>query len=417
MKGRNDKGFSAQTHEFLLAYQKLEFRTLGLSLRGEKIGEFNQIDKNGESYQWRDLRKRGGADTRAERPNLFYPIYVDPTDGSVSLKKPERFSESTSPIKSDGDDGRWRWEKATLQKRIEIVRAFRTTGKMNWKVSYQVFLREEGGSEKRELPKSTWIGSEFSSDSGTKAVNSLIPGIDAKHLTPKPLGLIDRIREISVNAGDIVMDFYSGTATTGHAIFKKFGSDVRFILVQLPEPCGEDSAAFRLGFKTISQVATERLRRAIIEVESPVPLDAPAKNLGFRILKIDSSNMKDVYYSPQDTSQAMLSGLVDNIKPDRKGEDLLFQVLLDCGVDLGLPIKRDTLDNREVFIVNESEHSVPDLIACFEVDLPESLVKIIAGKKPLRAVFRDQCYATDADKINVEQIFKQLSPNTQLKSL
>ncbi len=127
--------------------------------------------------------------------------------------------------------------------------------------------------------------------------------------------------------------------------------------------------------------------------------------------------MKDVYYSPADTSQAMLGGLVDNIKPDRTGEDLLFQVLLDCGVDLGLPIKAETIDGCEVYFVNDTEHAAPDLIACFDADIPDSLVKTIAAKSPLRAVFRDGCFATDADKINVEQIFKQMSPQTQLRSL
>lgn len=168
---------------------------------------------------------------------------------------------------------------------------------------------------------------------------------------------------------------------------------------------------------TIAEISKERLRRNSAAIAERQGLVLGAFDLGFRVLKVDSSNMKDVYYSPADTSQSMLSGLVDHIKPDRTGEDLLFQVLLDCGVDLGLPIKSQRIDGCEVFFVNDSDHASPDLVACFDPDVPETLVKAIAVKSPLRAVFRDQCFGTDADKINVEQIFKQLSPQTQLRSL
>jgi len=188
-------------------------------------------------------------------------------------------------------------------------------------------------------------------------------------------------------------------------------------MVQLPEPCVEDSQAQKNGFVSIADISKKRIRDAIGRLQDDSMPLTEKLDLGFRVLKIDSSNMKDVYYFPQDTSQAMLGGLVDNIKPDRSGEDLLFQVLLDCGVDMGLPVRTEKIDHFEVFFVNDSEHASPDLIACFDPDVPESLVKAIAAKTPLRAVFRDQCFATDADKINVEQIFKQMSPNTQLKSL
>ncbi|HBJ34517.1 MAG TPA: type III restriction endonuclease subunit M [Planctomycetaceae bacterium] len=188
-------------------------------------------------------------------------------------------------------------------------------------------------------------------------------------------------------------------------------------MVQIAEELDETSAASKAGYSNLAVLSRDRIRRAEKSVTDGKPDLFHQGPSGFRVLKIDSSNMKDVYYSPADTSQSMLSGLVDNIKPDRTAEDLLFQVLLDCGVDLGLPIKSEKIDDCEVFFVNDSEHAAPDLVACFDPDVPESLVKTIAAKSPLRAVFRDQCFATDADKINVEQIFKQLSPSTQLKSL
>jgi len=249
---------------------------------------------------------------------------------------------------------------------------------------------------------------------------------------PKPSGLLKYfVRSVTMNS-DIVVDFFAGSSTTAHAVWLQNledGMTRRFVMVQLNEEIKAETAQNGVGTNaiellrklgkspTIAEISKERLRRCSTLVAAENPLLLQSRDLGFRVLKIDSSNMKDVYYFPQDTSQAMLGGLVDNIKPDRSGEDLLFQVLLDCGVDLGLPVRTEKIDHFEVFFVNDSEHASPDLIACFDPDVPESLVKAIAAKTPLRAVFRDQCFATDADKINVEQIFKQMSPNTQLKSL
>ena len=219
---------------------------------------------------------------------------------------------------------------------------------------------------------------------------------------------------------DIVMDFFAGSGSTAHAVLSvnvEQSRELRYILVQVAESCVEHKVAFKNGYTTIAELARDRIVRAAKALIPKTDLLSFDIDLGFRVLKIDSSNMKDVYYSPQDTSQALLGGLVDNIKPDRSGEDLLFQVLLDCGVDLGLPIRSEAIDHCQAFFVNDSEHAPPDLVACFDADVSESLIKTIATKKPIRAVFRDHCFATDADKINVEQIFKQMSPGTQLKSL
>lgn len=263
----------------------------------------------------------------------------------------------------------------------------------------------------------------------TETSKTYLRGLGIHYDYPKPVDLVRYLVEIGCQSGDIVMDFFAGSCTTAEAVFRKnreTQAEVRFILVQLPAEIFPEKRTQKEAYDfciskglpaVLTEIGKERIRIASNTYRGDRPLLDQTEDFGFRVLKIDSSNMKDVYYSPQDTSQALLGGLIDNIKPDRSGEDLLFQVLLDCGVDLGLPIRTEKLDAHEVFFVNESEHAPPDLVACFDPDVSESLIKSIAEKKPLRAVFRDHCFAQDADKINVEQIFKQMSPGTQLKSL
>lgn len=216
----------------------------------------------------------------------------------------------------------------------------------------------------------------------------------------------------------LVLDFFAGSGSTAHAVQHlnaAEGGNRRFIMVQIPQPCDEKSDAFQAGYETIADITKERIRRAgqkILEGECHPDWN---KDVGFRVLKIDSSNMLDAYYKPEETSQSNLLDAVENVKSDRTDpEDLLFQVLVDWGVDLTLPIRRDTISDKTIFFVNEEPH---DLIACFDFGVTEELVKELAKHEPARVVFRDNGFASDAVKINVEQIFKQLSPATDVKSI
>lgn len=213
----------------------------------------------------------------------------------------------------------------------------------------------------------------------------------------------------------IILDFFAGSGTTAHATFlANIESDkrCRFVLVQLPEACRESSAAARKGFKTIADISRKRIIEAGKKVKADGGLTAQQLDTGFRVLKVDTSNMKDVYYTPDTVKQADLALHTDNIKEDREAEDLLFQVLVDWGVDLALPIEKQTISGRTVYYVDGNA-----LAACFESEIDEDLVKELAKRKPLRAVFRDSSFAGDSVKINVEQIFKLLSPDTEVKSL
>ncbi len=228
------------------------------------------------------------------------------------------------------------------------------------------------------------------------------------------------------------IDFFSGSATTAHAIMALNAEDNgkrKFIMVQLPEACDEKSEAYKAGYQTIAEIGKERIRRAGQKIkqvgealastgterEESVEAKAsptPTIDIGFRVLKIDSSNMKDVYYTPDAVQQGDLADQIDNIREGRSAEDLLFQVLLDWGVDLTLPITQETIAGLTVLFVDGNA-----LAACFDTDINEAFVKELAARHPLRVVFRDAGFASDSVKINIEQIFKLLSPTTDIKTI
>jgi adenine-specific DNA-methyltransferase len=233
---------------------------------------------------------------------------------------------------------------------------------------------------------------------------------------PKDETVIAKFVEMATTGADddcIIMDFFAGSATTAHAVLQlnaEDGKRRRFILVQLPEACPDTSAAGQAGYKTISDVSKERIRRSAAQFRS----GGAKVDDGVRVLKIDTSNMADVHYAPDEVNPANLDLFAENIKPDRTAEDLLFQVMLDWGVDLALPITRQTIQGREVLFVDGNA-----LAACFDAGgrIDEAFVKELATHKPLRAVFRDAGFADSAAKINVEQIFKLLSPATEVKCI
>jgi adenine-specific DNA-methyltransferase len=235
---------------------------------------------------------------------------------------------------------------------------------------------------------------------------------------PKDETIIQKFVDMAVSedsGGAIVMDFFAGSSTTAHSVFLQNaldGKNRRFIMVQIPEPTNENSVARKAGWKNIAEISKERIRRAGKQILEGDCHSGWNRDVGFRVLKVDTSNMQDVYYRPDQVDQRDLLQAVDNIKPDRTAEDLLFQVLVDWGVDLTLPIRRETVQGKKVFFVDENA-----LVACFDAGVTEELVKDLAGREPLRVVFRDNGFVSDAVKINVEQVFRQLSPSTDVRSI
>ena len=250
------------------------------------------------------------------------------------------------------------------------------------------------------------------SQEGAQEVSKLLDG--GFFSGPKPQRLIQRLLTLAnLKEDSIVLDFFSGSASTAHAVMNKNAEDVghrKFIMVQLPESCDEKSEAYKAGYKNICEIGKERIRRAakkIIEEHPDAKFDG-----GFRVLKLDGTNMKDVYYAPADYQQNFLDRLESNIKEDRTDLDLLFGCLLEWGLPLSLPYQSENIDGCTVHNYNDG-----DLIACFDENIPDSVIKTIAKRQPLRAVFRDSSFAGSPAKINVTQIFKELAPDTSVKVL
>ncbi|HAL6158086.1 TPA: site-specific DNA-methyltransferase [Escherichia coli] len=239
--------------------------------------------------------------------------------------------------------------------------------------------------------------------------------------TPKPVQVAKRLIQSICKNDDILIDFFAGSCTAAHALMllnAEDGANRQFIMVQLPEECDEKSEAKKLGYSVVSEIGKNRIRRAAKKIREEFSEILATRNteldLGFRLLKVDTSNMADVYYSPDVLEKANLDLFVDNIKPDRTPEDLLFQVMLDWGVDLALPIAKQSIQGKDVFFVDGNV-----LTACFDASgsIDETFVKELAKLQPLRVVFRDAGFKNSAVKINVEQIFKLMSPVTEVKCI
>lgn len=232
---------------------------------------------------------------------------------------------------------------------------------------------------------------------------------------PKDELVLQEIVEMVTEGSEIILDFFAGSSTTAHSVMlqnAKDGGNRKFIMIQLDESVNEKSDAWKFGFKSIPEISRERIYRAGKQILKGKYHTDWNRDVGFRLLKVDTSNMKDVYYRPDDLKQSDLLDMVDNVKEGRLEEDLLFQVLVDWGVDLTLPVRHKTVQGKHVFFVDDNS-----LVACFDNGVSENLVKELARFEPLRVVFRDNGFVSDAVKVNVEQIFRQLSPTTEVKSI
>lgn len=265
---------------------------------------------------------------------------------------------------------------------------------------------------------------ELDGRTGPYDLKNIFPEGKKVFSNPKPVTLMERLVSFASGDGDICIDLFAGSSTLAHAVLvlaSREGKSRRFISVQYPEEIGQGSKDAKEAYSfcqkvglppLISEISKERIRRVgkkILEGECHSDWN---RDVGFRVLKVDTSNMKDVYYRPDELKQSDLLDMVDNVKEDRTSEDLLFQVLVDWGVDLTLPIRRETVQGKAVFFVDDNA-----LVACFDRGVTEELVKELAKREPLRVVFRDNGFVSDAVKINVEQIFRQLSPSTDLKAI
>ena len=400
----------ASLHEYLLLYSKFRHQAdvIGHELTNEMASEYKFSDGNG-AYRLLGLRMRGGFWRRSERPNLFFPIYVNPSNCSVSLEKSNVYCEEAVPIQpSTMEDGTWRWSKEKVRTDSELLigKLVKRGDSFSWDIYQKDYL--DRGSVRRTKAKSIWDESEINYQNGAAEIKDLL-GKSGIFDYSKPVYLLKQaMKMIGFHGEGIILDFFSGSATTAHAVMQlnaEDGGHRKFIMVQLPEKCDEKSEAYKAGYKNICEIGKERIRRAGDKIKSESPMTTQDLDIGFRVLKLDDTNMKDVYYAPDEYDQEMLAGLESNIKEDRSDLDLLFGCLLDWGLPLSLPYNLEQIEGCTVHTYNEG-----DLIACFDENIPERVVKEIAKRKPLRAVFRDAGFASSPEKINVFEIFKFYMP-------
>ena len=411
-RGRHLDNYVARTHENIIIYcRNATIPTVmnGLEKTGRMLDEYDKTDSRGK-YRLLGLRNRNQAFNPTTRPNLYYPLYVSPSDQSVSSQRTKKHTDEVLPITPDGIKTCWTWGKDKVDAENSSLIAEQTSDE--WRIYRKDYLNGDDGVA-TTLPKSIWLEKEFSNDYGRKAIKDLF----GKALMdfPKSVELIEHLVQLGTSEDSIVLDFFGGSATTVQAVMSQNAADGgsrRCFLIQLPESCPEKSEAFKAGFANIAELAKERIRRAGKEIKKSLGLSGENLDIGFRVLKVDTSNMKEVYYTPDAVTQSTLHGLVDNVREDRTDEDLLFQVLLDWGVDLTLAIRPEKISGKTVYFVDSNA-----LIACFQSGIDEALIKELAKRKPLRVVFRDTGYGSDATKINVEQIFRLLSPATEVKSI
>ena len=410
-RGRQSTNFFASAGEYLAVYSKHKSNVeiIGEPLSPEQISTYNKRDERG---RFRDLglRKRGSDSRREDSPTLWFPIYYNPATEDISLTKQEGYLEIT-PKLEDGTDGRWRWSPSKIKAEKELLYCRKVS--RNGSYEYDIFQKDYFDENDRVKHKDFWIEKEINYDRSSDEIRELFS--DKLFDFAKPLYLIRKIINTVVKRDDnaIILDFFSGSATTAHAVMQLNAEDNghrKFIMVQLPETCDEQSEAYKAGYKTICEIGKERIRRAGKKIKEDSPLTTQDLDVGFRVLKLDSSNMKDVYYKAEDYAQTMIAGLEDNVKEDRTPLDLLFQVMLDLGQELSAKIEEKTIAGKTVWCVEGN-----NIIACFDSDINDQVVTEIAKLKPLYAVFRDSSFVSDAAAANCEQIFASISPTTSRK--
>ena len=374
-------------HDYILAYSKNN------ELITSAINKVRLSEKDIEKYKNIDDDPHGpwtSSDFTAQgfRPNQMYEIV---TPGGKRYTPPEGKC--------------WKTVESEYLKQCEEGRMW--FGKDGLGIPRRkTYLKEREGKNVWTWWPNTEVGH---SQEATQEVKKLFEGKTFFDY-PKPVRLLKKIEQIGSQKDSIVLDFFSGSATSAHAVMQLNAEDSghrKFIMVQIPEPCGEKSDAYKAGYATICDIGKERIRRAGEKIKEEHPDVATDLDVGFRVLKLDDSNMKDVYYHADALNQANLFGMVSNIKEDRNDLDLLFGCVLDWGLPLSLPYHSETIDGCTVHIYNDG-----DLVACFDEHVPESVVTEIAKRTPLRAVFRDASFANSADKINVFEIFKRYMPES-----
>ena len=382
-----------------------------------------KIKKLEDSMEFRYLMRSGTNSRKFERPFRFFPMLVK--NGQVSVIERNEYEEIyakrrvfneayISQLKYKYEELGYTFVLPISQNGEEKVWQ-RTYDRVS--VECNSYIYEKGQikipPENTRTPISLWTEDIYSNVSnGTNKLKELF-GDKCPFDFSKSVYTVKDLLSLNTNESDIVLDFFSGSGTTAHATMllnSEDGKNRKFIMVQIPEPIAEDTDSYKMGYRVICDVGEDRIRKAGVELKNQNPLTSNELDIGFRVFKLDDTNMTDVYYSPAEYSQNLLSTMESNVKSDRNDLDLLFGCLLEWGLPLSLPYRSEQIEGCTVHNYNDG-----DLIACFDKNIPDSAMKEIAKKQPLRAVFRDSSFANSPSKINVGELFKLLAPDTRVK--
>jgi adenine-specific DNA-methyltransferase len=359
LKGRSDDKYFANAHNSLLVYKKNTFITNGVELPEDYWDDYPEIDELGRRYRLQGLRKRGAGARRIDRPNMFYPLYVKDSTGEVSISQMSGWIE-VLPKLSDGEDGRWRWGLTTSESRISELCAKKVGAENRWDI-FQIDYAENDEGVKRIKPKSIWTGSDFSNEVGNLEAKALL----GKKIfeTCKPTGLIKYCIEQTVDKDDIILDFFAGSASTAHALLdfnKENGRETKFICVQLPELCDENSEAFKSGYKTIADIGKERIRRVITKIKEEesgkLGFDDKKLDLGFKVLKLADSSFKQ-WRTDIKTEDDLKNQMKLFTDPTREGStplDMVYELILKSGKDINSSI----VHKNNVYYINDTEMAI-----------------------------------------------------------
>ena len=405
MKTGNNQGkFFTQNTDYIVVYSKNVEATSALKddMSQDLIDNvYNKVQESG-SRKGERYRTMGLFQASLKHGGSSYPIVCPDGERVVTPKGlPWRWNETTFKKGLENDD------VVFIKSNNSPLINYDTKEKASWNIYTKIWLSSR--LEEGQLPSDLIL--KFENRHAAKELVSLGIPFDF----PKPTALLKYILHLIVEKDYYVLDFFSGSATTAHAVMQlnaEDGGHRKFIMVQLPEKCDEKSEAYKAGYKTICEIGKERIRRAGAKIKEEAGLAAQNLDTGFRVLKCDTSNMKDVYYNPAEYEVNMFSRLEDNIKEDRTPEDLLFQVMLDLGVLLSSKIEETTIAGKKVFNVEDNY-----LITCFDSDVSEETIRAIAKRKPYYFVMRDSSMASDSVATNFDQIFATYSPDTVRKVL
>ena len=411
-EGRNQAKFIGPSNEFMLAYAKNEQigRLQNVVLDPEVAAKFNQSDEKGNYRLQNFIRMTDGKLAYREvRPKFWYPIYVDVENRRLSINKDDLSGNVLEiyPKTKVGVEMSWKVLPNSAQTLIN-------NGELEISTDKDGFITIMEKIRETQVIKTHWMRKEYNAiQYGTKVVNDLLKANIFDF--PKSIYLIEDVIKLFCPKNGLVLDFFSGSGTTAHAIMlanSNDGGNRNFIVAQIPASCDIKSEAYKNGYKNICEIGKERIRRAGAKIKEESPLTTQNLDTGFRVLKLDSSNMKDVYYNPADYSRDLFDTLTDNIKEDRTPEDLLFQVMLDLGVLLSSKIEESVIAGKKVFSVADNF-----LVACFDENVTEETITAIAKMQPYYFVMRDSSLANDSVATNFDQLFATYSPDTVRKVL